>query len=151
MCSLVTSISRGNFPRRGRVRWTRFRSTLVTRSTIRFSSTAMGYSIRKAKLEDRSDIQQLIAESARGLSRAHYSDAQIEAAIATVFGVDTSLIDDGTYFVVEETGQLIGCGGWSKRRTLYGGDQFADRDVSYLDPDSDPAKIRAFFIHPCHA
>ena len=111
----------------------------------------MGYSIRKAKLEDRKDIQELIAESARGLSRAHYSDAQIEAAIATVFGVDTSLIDDETYFVVEEAEQLIGCGGWSKRRTLYGGDQFADRDVGFLDPDSDPAKIRAFFIHPGHA
>lgn len=111
----------------------------------------MAYSIRKAKLEDRNDIQELIAESARGLSREHYSDVQIEVAIATVFGVDTSLIDDETYFVVEEAGQLIGCGGWSKRRTLYGGDQFVDRDVSYLDPASDPAKIRAFFVHPGHA
>ena len=111
----------------------------------------MGYSIRKAKLADRSAIQQLIAESARGLSRTHYSDAQIEAAIATMFGVDTSLIEDETYFVVEEAGQLIGCGGWSKRRTLYGGDQFAQRDVSYADPDLEPAKIRAFFVHPDHA
>lgn len=111
----------------------------------------MGYSIRKAKLEDRNDIQQLIAESARGLSRADYNDAQIEAAIATVFGVDTDLIDDETYFVVEEAGELIGCGGWSRRRTLYGGDQFADRDASYLDPGLEPAKIRAFFIHPDHA
>ena len=111
----------------------------------------MGYSIRKAKLEDRSAIQQLIAESARGLSRAHYSDAQIEAAIATMFGVDTSLIEDETYFVVAEAGQLIGCGGWSKRRTLYGGDQYAQRDVNYADPNSEPAKVRAFFVHPQHA
>ena len=111
----------------------------------------MGYSIRKAKLEDRSEIQQLIAESARGLSREHYSDAQIEAAIATMFGVDTSLIEDETYFVVEEAGELIGCGGWSRRRTLYGGDQYAHRDVSYVDPDSEPARIRAFFVHPDHA
>jgi len=111
----------------------------------------MGYSIRKARLDDRSNIQQLIAESARGLSRADYNDAQIEAAIETVFGVDTSLIEDETYFVVEEAGQLIGCGGWSKRRTLFGGDQFFERDVSYVDPNFDPAKIRAFFVHPDHA
>jgi GNAT superfamily N-acetyltransferase len=111
----------------------------------------MGYSIRKAKLEERSAIQQLIADSARGLSRAEYTDAQIEAAIATVFGVDTSLIEDETYFVVEEAGQLIGCGGWSKRRTLYGGDQYAHRDVGYVDPNSEPARIRAFFVHPDHA
>jgi GNAT superfamily N-acetyltransferase len=112
---------------------------------------ATDYSIRPASLADRSEIQQLIAESARGLSREHYNDAQIEAAIATVFGVDTDLIDDGTYFVVESNGELIGCGGWSRRRTLFGGDQFASRDASYLDPESEPAKIRAFFVHPNHA
>jgi GNAT superfamily N-acetyltransferase len=111
----------------------------------------MDYSIRKASLADRSQLQRLIAESARGLSREHYNDTQIEAAIATVFGVDTDLIDDGTYFVAESDGQLIGCGGWSRRRTLFGGDQYASRDTSYLDPVSEPAKIRAFFVHPDHA
>jgi len=111
----------------------------------------MDYSIRKASLDDRSEIQRLIVESARGLSREHYNDAQIEAAIVTVFGVDTDLIDDGTYFVAESAGALIGCGGWSRRRTLFGGDQYASRDASYLDPGSEPAKIRAFFIHPDHA
>jgi GNAT superfamily N-acetyltransferase len=111
----------------------------------------MDYSIRHASLDDRSEIQRLIAESARGLSREHYNAAQIEAAIATVFGVDTDLIDDGTYFVAESTGVLIGCGGWSRRRTLFGGDQYASRDASYLDPASEPAKIRAFFVHPDHA
>ena len=111
----------------------------------------MDYVIRKASLADRSDIQRLIAESARGLSREHYDDAQIEAAVATVFGVDTDLIDDGTYFVDDSAGELIGCGGWSRRRTLFGGDQFAARDASYLDPSSGPAKIRAFFVHPKHA
>lgn len=111
----------------------------------------MDYSIRKATLEDRGRIQQLIAESARGLSREHYDEAQIEAAIVTVFGVDTDLIDDGTYFVAESEGMLVGCGGWSRRRTLFGGDQFAARDASYLDPLIDPAKIRAFFVHPEHA
>lgn len=107
--------------------------------------------IRYATLEDRAKIQQLIAESARGLSREHYDDAQIEAAIVTVFGVDTDLIDDGTYFVAESEGVFVGCGGWSRRRTLFGGDQFAARDASYLDPASEPAKIRAFFVHPAHA
>ena len=107
--------------------------------------------IRKAKLEERDAIKHLIAESARQLSREHYSDTQIEAAITTVFGVDTDLIEDGTYFVVESDGQLAGCGGWSKRKTLFGGDQFSSRDAGYLDPDSEPAKIRAFFIHPDHA
>lgn len=96
-------------------------------------------------------MQQLIAASARLLSRQHYNDAQIEAAIATVFGVDTTLIEDGTYFVAESDGFLVGCGGWSRRKTLFGGDQFASRDVGYIDPQSEPAKIRAFFIHPDHA
>lgn len=111
----------------------------------------MAYTIRKAKLEDRSRISELIAESARGLSREHYDYAQIEAAIVTVFGVDTDLIEDGTYFVAEDEGDLVGCGGWSRRKTLFGGDQFAVRDASYLDPLTEPAKIRAFFVHPAHA
>ena len=107
--------------------------------------------IRKATMEERDALQQLIAESARKLSREHYNDAQIEAAIETVFGVDTTLIEDGTYFVVESDGELAGCGGWSKRKTLFGGDQYSSRDTGYIDPKTEPAKIRAFFIHPDHA
>jgi GNAT superfamily N-acetyltransferase len=107
--------------------------------------------IRKATIEERDELQRLIAESAQQLSREHYSDAQIETAITTVFGVDTDLIDDGTYFVVEIDGELAGCGGWSKRKTLFGGDQYSARDAGYLDPQTEPAKIRAFFIHPDHA
>lgn len=107
--------------------------------------------IRQATIEDREPIKQLIAESARILSRAHYNDAQIDAAIAVVFGVDTTLIEDGTYFVAEISGTLAGCGGWSRRKTLFGGDQYSSRDTGYLDPDSEFAKIRAFFIHPDHA
>ena len=102
-------------------------------------------------MEDREAITQLIAESARLLSREHYDDTQIETAIVTVFGVDTDLIEDGTYFVAESDGILVGCGGWSKRKTLFGGDQYSSRDAGYLDPASEPAKIRAFFIHPGHA
>src|SRR5215213_9236772 len=108
----------------------------------------MDYFIRQATLDDRAAIGELIVQSARALSRKDYSDEQIEAAVETVFGVDTSLILDGTYFVAESDGRLIGCGGWSKRKTLFGGDQFASRDASELDPETEPAKIRAFFIHP---
>ena len=107
--------------------------------------------IRRATMEDREAVTELIAESARLLSREHYNDAQIEAAIATVFGVDTDLIDDGTYFVAEISGVLAGCGGWSRRKTLFGGDQYSSRVAGYLDPNTDFAKIRAFFIHPDHA
>ena len=108
----------------------------------------MDYTIRKACLDDRDAIQELIAASARGLSQTDYSNRQIESAITNVFGVDTSLIADGTYFVAEHGGALVGCGGWSKRKTLFGGDQFATRDTTELDPQTDPAKIRAFFVHP---
>lgn len=112
------------------------------------SSADMEYVIRKANLDDRAAIEQLIVESARALSLEDYSGQQIEAAIATVFGVDTDLILDETYFVAESAGVLIGCGGWSKRKTLFGGDRFASRDSSELDPQVEAAKIRAFFVHP---
>lgn len=108
----------------------------------------MDLALRTATLEDRAAIEQLIAVSARGLSREDYSDAQIEAAIADVFGVDTELIRDGTYFVVEHNGRLVGCGGWSRRKTLFGGDRYEDRESGLLDPAREPAKIRAFFVHP---
>ena len=114
-------------------------------------STGSEFSVRKARQDERESIQELIEASARLLSREHYDDDQIEAAIESVFGVDSTLIDDGTYFVAEANGALVGCGGWSKRKTLYGGDQYVDRDTGTLDPVSDPAKIRAFFIHPDHA
>ena|SRR6185503_1311510 len=111
----------------------------------------MDYEVRKATLDDREAITELIAASARRLSREHYADAQIEAAIASVFGVDSSLIEDETYFVAEQNGTLIGCGGWSSRKTLFGGDQFSTRDTARIDPATEPAKIRAFFVHPEHA
>jgi len=106
------------------------------------------FSLRKAVLEDRPALERLIAESARGLSRPDYTDAQIEAALGTAFGVDSELIRDGTYFVAEAQGQLIGCGGWSKRRTLFGGDAQPGRRSELLDPQRDAARIRAFFVHP---
>lgn len=111
----------------------------------------MDYVLRKARLNDREAIEELIAQSARGLSGDEYSARQIEAAIASVFGVDTNLILDETYFVADCAGMLLGCGGWSMRKTLYGGDRYARRDPGRLDPRSDAAKIRAFFVHPEHA
>jgi GNAT superfamily N-acetyltransferase len=107
----------------------------------------MDYKIRKAILDDREAIQQLIANSARGLSRVDYSEQQIEVLIESVFGVDTDLILDGTYFVAEQDGKLVGCGGWSKRRNIFGGDRYSHRDSSLVDPELEPAKIRAFFVH----
>lgn len=108
----------------------------------------MEYGIRRATLEDRAALERIIGESARGLSRDDYSDEQVEAALASVFGVDTDLIHDGTYYVAEAEGSAVGCGGWSKRRTLFGGDRYGARDSGYLDPLREPAKIRAFFVHP---
>src|SRR4051794_16078635 len=104
--------------------------------------------LRRATFEDVAAIRELIALSARELSRGYYDDVQIAAALAHVFGVDTNLIEDGTYFVADRPGELLGCGGWSQRRTLFGGDQYAARDSGFSDPATDAAKIRAFFIHP---
>jgi ribosomal protein S18 acetylase RimI-like enzyme len=104
--------------------------------------------LRRATPADLPALGTLIATSARQLSRGAYSDAQVEGALSGAFGVDTQLIRDGTYFVIEADGRLAGCGGWSRRRTLFGSDQRADRDASELDPSMDAAKIRAFFIHP---
>lgn len=108
----------------------------------------MDYQVRRATLEDRAALERLIVESARGLSLGDYSEAQVEAALASVFGVDTDLIHDGTYYVAESAGEPVGCGGWSKRRTLFGGDRYGARDSGYLDPSKEPAKIRAFFVRP---
>src|SRR5919107_1519990 len=108
----------------------------------------MEYLLRRATLEDRAALERLIAESARGLSLGDYSEEQVEAALASVFGVDTDLIHDGTYYVAEAGNEPIGCGGWSKRRTLFGGDRYGARDSGYLDPRTEPAKIRAFFVRP---
>ncbi len=110
----------------------------------------MSYSIRKATLADQTEIEKLIAESVRGLSHKDYNERQIELSIKTVFGVDTELISDETYFVVEtEDGKMAGYGGWSKRKTFYGASVYAEsRDSELLDPERHAAKIRAFFIHP---
>lgn len=104
--------------------------------------------LRPATVDDIPALTALIALSARALSRGEYSDAQIDGALRGAFGVDTQLIHDASYFVIETEGRIAGCGGWSRRRTLFGGDARSDRDATELDPAADAAKIRAFFIHP---
>ncbi len=116
----------------------------------------MSIRIRQAVPADVPILRGLIEASVRGLQGEDYTAAQMEGALQTVFGVDSRLIADGTYLVAEATtasGDLViaGCGGWSKRKTLYGGDQFTGREDLLLDPARDAAKIRAFFIHPAWA
>jgi GNAT superfamily N-acetyltransferase len=112
----------------------------------------MSWSLRKAVLTDRDEIASLIAESVRGLSSDVYSKEQIELSITSVFGVDEDVINDNTYFVVETDGAVVGCGGWSRRKTLYGASVYAtSRDPEFADPRIDASKIRAFFIHPKYA
>ncbi len=111
----------------------------------------MPFRVRLALPSDVPTLRQLIAVSVRGLQAGDYTPAQLEGALDSVYGVDTRLIEDGTYFAVEydaaET-QIVACGGWSRRKTLYGGDQYAARQDDLLDPATEPAKIRAFFVHP---
>jgi len=111
----------------------------------------MTLALRNAVFADIPALNALIARSARGLSTEDYRAAQIEGALRGAFGVDTQLLADETYFVVEDGGQIVGCGGWSFRSTLFGGDARAGRDSSILDPATQAAKIRAFFVDPSHA
>lgn len=114
--------------------------------------------IRKAMMADLPALQELIAASVRALQAGDYTREQMEGALEGVFGVDSQLIADGTYFAAEAKGSgelsewaIAGCGGWSKRKTLYGGDRWSQREDELLDPKRDAAKIRAFFIHPMWA
>ncbi len=101
-----------------------------------------------ATSSDIPELQELIEVSVRVLSKGIYSPAQTEAALVYVFGVDSQLVADGTYYVIEDDTTMVAAGGWSTRRTLYGGDQ-AKREIdSTVDPATTPARIRAFFVHP---
>jgi GNAT superfamily N-acetyltransferase len=114
----------------------------------------MAFRIRLATAADVPILRELIDASVRGLQSRDYTPEQIEAALASVYGVDTQLIADATYFAVENDSlpaQIVACGGWSKRKTLYGGDQWSAREDTLLDPHHHAAKIRAFFVHPAWA
>jgi GNAT superfamily N-acetyltransferase len=104
--------------------------------------------IRVATMADVKAVEALIAASVRGLSGGFYTARQIDAAMTHVFGVDTQLIVDGTYYVMDGGAGLAASGGWSGRRTLYGGDQMKGTEDPPLDPATEPARIRAFFVHP---
>jgi GNAT superfamily N-acetyltransferase len=110
------------------------------------------FRLRPATPADVPPLRGLIEQSVRGLSDGYYTPAQVESALRYVFGPDTQLIADGTYYVVEtDTGGLVAAGGWSRRQTLYGGDQMKSADDPLLDPATQPARIRAFFVHPTWA
>jgi GNAT superfamily N-acetyltransferase len=93
-------------------------------------------------------LEALIPLSVHALQSPWYTSAQMEAALGPVFGVDRQLIADGTYYVIRQEGQIIGAGGWSRRKSLFGGDQGRTTPDPELDPAYDPARIRAFFVHP---
>ena len=120
----------------------------------------MSIRIRAATYNEVPVLRALIEASVRQLQAHDYTEKQREAALRTVFGVDSQLIADGTYLVADASAivsasgdahakpAIAGCGGWSKRNTLYGGDQHKDIEDPLLDPETDAARIRAFFVHP---
>jgi GNAT superfamily N-acetyltransferase len=109
---------------------------------------AIDWRPRLAHENDIPQLESLIPVSVRALQAPHYATAQMDAALGPIFAVDRQLITDGTYFVVESGMNIVGCGGWSKRRSHYGGDQRRAEPDPELDPVRDAARIRAFFVHP---
>jgi GNAT superfamily N-acetyltransferase len=102
-------------------------------------------------MDDVPALRSLIASSARALQTSDYTGEQIEGALDSVYGVDSVLIEDGTYFVAENAAvpsDLAACGGWSKRKTLFGADHWTGREDALLDPATEAAKVRAFFVNP---
>ena len=114
-------------------------------------SEGAGKELRPATGADLPALRALIDASVRELSRGFYTVAQVESALRYVFGPDTQLIADQTYYVLPAPEGFAAAGGWSKRRTLFGGDQMKATVDSLLDPATDPARIRAFYVHPTHA
>jgi GNAT superfamily N-acetyltransferase len=109
----------------------------------------MPIDIRLATIEDIPALQEMICESVSVLSADYYSSKQIASGLSHVFGVDTQLILDGSYFLAEVNKQIAGSGGWSKRKTLFGGDQSkSNRSDPLLDAATEAARIRAFYVHP---
>jgi GNAT superfamily N-acetyltransferase len=104
--------------------------------------------LRAARAADGPALAALIPESVRALQAPYYSAAQMESALGTVFALDRQLIEDGTYFVAEEDARIVGGGGWSRRRSLYGGDAGRSGKDPELDAAIDAARLRAFFVHP---
>jgi GNAT superfamily N-acetyltransferase len=108
------------------------------------------FTSRLATRDDLPAIGAVVEAAIAELQKGFLDDAQIASSRA-IMGVDTELIDDGTYFLVEAGSDLAGCGGWSRRATLYGGSQTPGRDSALLDPAADPARVRAMYTNPAHA
>ena len=104
---------------------------------------------RLAQRDDLNALRELMELAISELQKSFLDENQITSSRA-IMGLDTQLIDDGTYFIVESDGQLAGCGGWSRRVTMYGGDQTPGRSAALLDPAKDSARIRAMYTHPNH-
>jgi GNAT superfamily N-acetyltransferase len=122
---------------------------MKARGSPRVSDAHVDFVLRIARERDIPAVAALIPLSVRALQAADYSTEQMDAALGPVFGVDRELIRDGTYYVVERAGELVGCGGWSSRRSLFGGDAGrAAGERALLDPAHDSARIRAFYVHP---
>jgi len=111
-------------------------------------ATDAPFVLRQARHDDVPSLQRLIERSVRELGAAWYSSDQIASALRFMFGVDTQLIDDGTYYVVHQAERIVASGGWSGRRTLFGGDQWKHGADAPLDPRTEAARIRAFFVDP---
>jgi GNAT superfamily N-acetyltransferase len=110
----------------------------------------MEFTSRLATIADVPKLTVLMDEAIAQLQRGFLDDAQIASSRA-IMGIDTQLIEDGTYFVVESDGEVAGCGGWSRRATLYGGNQTPGRSSELLDPAVDPARVRAMYTNPAYA
>jgi GNAT superfamily N-acetyltransferase len=112
---------------------------------------ATNWQPRLAREDDIPALEALVPVSVRGLQALYYSPAQMDAALGPVFGVDRQLIRDATYFAVEQDGAIVGCGGWSRRCSLYGGGSDRAGEDELLSPSRDAARVRAFFVHPAWA
>ncbi len=106
-------------------------------------------SARIAALDDLDRLSGLMARAISALQTPFLTPEQVEAS-KKVMGLDTALVRDGTYIVIEDEGEIVGCGGWSRRATLYGGDHSAGRDAALLDPRTDAARVRAMYTDPAH-
>jgi GNAT superfamily N-acetyltransferase len=112
-----------------------------------WKTVANHFTFRPAQPGDLETLRSLMDVSIRVLLRAHLTSEEVEASFA-IMGLDTQLIEDGTYYAVEREGRIAGCGGWSRRATLFGGDHSAGRDSALLDPQTDAARVRAMYTHP---
>jgi GNAT superfamily N-acetyltransferase len=104
---------------------------------------------RRARREDLDALRALMDAAISELQKPFLDESQI-ASSRMIMGLDTQLVEDGTYFIVEADGEIVGCGGWSRRATLYGGDQTPGRSAALLDPARDAARVRAMYTHPQH-